>query len=232
MKVINLLLASALTFTGAAQAAPPLAAKTIALVVQAKAAPEAVASDAALQAHLQTLGYAVSMVEHSAPASAAAGAGLIVISASVSAHTVEGAYRNTAIPIVVFESYDLPHLGMSGKREDGDFGTKEKERYIWMVNAPHPLSAGVGPGLLNVYVKGASMNWGRPGLGAIIISTLPGEPTKGTEFAYEAGATMDYENIAPARRVFLFVDNTTFPNLNAAGLKLLDAAVAWAGSGQ
>lgn len=71
------------------------------------------------------------------------------------------------------------------------------------------------------------MNWGRPGLGASIIATVPGERDKALVFAYEAGATMDYENLAPSARVFLFMDGT-FPNLNEAGLSLFDAAVQWA----
>jgi hypothetical protein len=39
---------------------------------------------------------------------------------------------------------------------------------------------------------------------------------------------MDYESLAPARRVMFFLDNETFPNLSPAGLKLFDAAVDWA----
>ncbi len=86
-------------------------------------------------------------------------------------------------------------------------------------------------GLLNVYKRGASMNWGKPGLGATIIATLSGEPGKVAEFAYEKGTTMDYENITPRRRVLIFLDNTTFTNLNDTGIRLFDAAIAWSLSG-
>ena len=82
--------------------------------------------------------------------------------------------------------------------------------------------------MVNVVQKGGLMNWGRPGPGAIVIATFPGELDKSPLFAYEKGATMDGENLAPARRVMLFLDNTTFPGLNEAGLKLFDAAVLWA----
>jgi hypothetical protein len=86
------------------------------------------------------------------------------------------------------------------------------------VNAPHPLAAGLPAGLVNVVQKGGPMNWGRPGPGAIVIATFPGELDKSPFFAYEKGATMDGENLAPARRVTIFLDNTTFPVLWAAGI--------------
>lgn len=226
MRTRSLLMAAAafLGATGASANAP----RNVVIVSQLKAAPEALASDAAMLAHLQSLGYAARILEEAEPASAAAGADLIVISAAASAHKLEDKYRTARVPVLVMESYELRHMGMSGLRENVDFGTREKERYIQLVNAPHPLSAGLHAGLLNVYVKGASMNWGHPGPGASIISTFPGEPTMATEFAYEAGASMDGENLAPARRVFLFIDNAAFPNLHDEGTRLFDAAVAWA----
>ncbi len=72
------------------------------------------------------------------------------------------------------------------------------------------------------------MSWGKPGLGAITIATVYGQPDKAAIFAYEKGATMDYETLAPARRVMFFLDNDTFTNLSPAGVALFDAAVDWA----
>ena len=214
----------ALGISVAAQAAPQA---RILFVVQRKAAPAIVTADAAVKAHLEAEGYAVTVLDEAAPIPPVASEDLVIISSSVSAHKLEGKYRSIALPVLTWESYILPHMGMTGMKEDSDFGTLEKNRYLWMVNAPHPLSAGLPAGLLNVYGRGAGMNWGKPGLGATIIATIGGQPDKVAEFAYEKGATMDYENIAPARRVSIFLDNTTFQNLNAAGMKLFDAAVSW-----
>jgi hypothetical protein len=221
--LILFLATSALTF------AAPTASKTLLFVGQTKAAPDIAASDASVQAHLAALGFTVTFVDQGEPATAAEGKDVIVISAGVSAHVVEGKYKSSPVPVVMWESYLLPHMGMTGKKEEADFGTREgKVRYLWMVNAPHPLSAGLPAGLLNVVKKGGPMNWGRPGPGAIVIATFPGELDKSPFFAYEKGATMDGENLAPARRVLLFLDNTTFGGLNETGLKLFDAAVLWA----
>ena len=219
-----------LTFLlGGLAVAAPAAGQNILFVSQTKAAPDIVAADAKVQAHLVALGYHVTFADQKEPASVATGQDLVVVSSGVSAHVVEGKYKSLPIPLVTWEAYIQPHMGMTGKKEDTDFGTRDgKVRYLWMVNAPHPLSAGLPAGLLNVMQKGAPMNWGRPGPGAIVIATFPGELDKSPLYAYERGATMDGENLAPARRVMIFLDNVTFPLVNESGLKLFDAAIRWA----
>lgn len=230
---LNVLFAATLGLAASglsARAVTPVGNRVL-LVVQLKAAPATVAADAAVKKHLESLGYAITELDEAQPVPPVEGEDLIVISSSISAHKLEAKYRLVPLPVVTWESYLLPQMGMSGMKENGDFGTIEKSRYLWMVNMPHPLSAGLPSGLLNVYKRGAAMNWGKPGLGATIIATLPGEPGKVAEFAYEKGATMDYENIAPARRVFIFLDNTTFTDLNDVGAKLFDAAISWSLAG-
>jgi hypothetical protein len=231
MKNIHRLLLVALGLVAAAlSAATP---RTALFVSQVKPAPEVAASDAKIQEHLTALGFTVTFADqHDSPA-AAEGKDLVFISSGASAHRLEGKYRSVAVPVVVSESYALPHLGMTARKQDENFGTKDgKIRYLWLVNAPHPLSAGLSAGMVNVVKKGCPMNWGQPGPGAIIIATFPGELDKSPLFAYEKGATMEGENLAPARRVMLFLDGDTFPNLNEAGLKLFDAAVRWAADGK
>lgn len=206
--------------------------KSLLFVSQAKAAPDIVAVDAKIQAHLAALGFRVTFADQRDPVSVADGKDVIVISSGVSAHVIEGKYKSVPVPVVTWEAYLQPHMGMTGKREESDFGTRAgKIRYLWLVNAPHPLAAGLPAGLLNVMQKGGPMNWGRPGPGAMVVATFPGELDKSPLFAYEKGATMDGENLAPARRVMLFLDNTTFPLLNEAGLRLFDAAILWAAEG-
>jgi hypothetical protein len=205
--------------------------KLIALVLQHAAAPEAVASDAKTKAHLESLGYTVRVVDHLAPASETAGADAILISATVSSNKIGGKYRNSTIPILTWEPYMLSHLGMTGRKENVDFGTKERERWLWVVNAPHAATGGLPAGQVNAQQKNVPMGWGKPGLGASILATFPGEDEKAAAFVYEKGATMDYENIAPARRAFVFVDTAAFADMNEDGLKIFDAVVAWVVAG-
>lgn len=226
--LLNLALLAALsagTVHAAQKPSSSLKGKKVLLVIQMKGPNRPV--DDKVKEHLESLGFVVTVADQTDTATKAGGQDLVVISSTVSAHVLEGAYRNTLVPVFTWESNILDDMGMSGKKLDRDFGEVARERHIWMVNAPHPLSAGRPAGVLNVYQKNAAMNWGKPGLGATVIATLPGEPEKAAIFAYEKGATMDYEFIAPARRVMFFLDNESFVNLNEASLSLFDAAVRW-----
>lgn len=200
--------------------------KRIALIVQT-AGPD-VAVDQKIKSHLEARGYAVSLVEQDQSPEAVRDADLVVMSSTVSAKRVAPGWRQLPKPLLTWENDLLDDLAMTGKRHDVDFGEAAKERYVWLVNAPHPIAAGLPAGAINVYDRQAGMSWGKPGLGASIIATLYGQPEKAAIFAYEKGATMDYESLAPARRVMFFLDNDTFSNLAAPGRQLFDAAVDWA----
>lgn len=220
---------AALALPAAVSGAP---VKRIVMVVQEDAVPEAVASDALAANRLRGRGYDVKVIDQAAPAPAVAVADAILISATVSSNKLGAKYRESPIPVVTWEAYILPHMGMAGKKENADFGTKSRERWLWVVNTPHPASGGLPPGQVNVQKKNVPMGWGRAGLGASIIGTFPGEPDHAAAFVYEKGAVMDYENVAPARRGFIFIDTAAFADLNEEGLKVFDAMVAWAIKGR
>ena len=186
------------------------------------------AADQQIAAHLGARGYSVRLLDQAQPPAAAADADLVLISSTVSSKQVASGWRTLPKPLLTWENDLLDDFAMTGKRHDVDFGEAEKERYLWLVNAPHPMAAGLPAGVTNVYVKQAAMSWGKPGLGATTIATLYGQPEKAAIFAYEKGATMDYESLAPARRVMFFLNNDTFGNLSPAGNSLFDAAVDWA----
>ncbi|MFM0185083.1 hypothetical protein PQR25_04795 [Paraburkholderia nemoris] len=200
--------------------------KKIVMVVQLNG--PSLAVDQRIATHLEARGYSVRMLDQAQPPEAVGDAELVVISSTVSSKQVVGGWRYLAKPLLTWENDLLDDFAMTGKRHDVDFGEAEKERYLWLVNAPHPIAAGLPAGVTNVYVKQAAMSWGKPGLGATTIATLYGQPEKAAIFAYEKGATMDYESLAPARRVMFFLNNDTFANLSPAGNSLFDAAVDWA----
>ncbi len=201
-------------------------ARTAILVMQSNGPSAAV--DEKVRKHLSSRGFSVRTAAQDSDPTSAREAALIVISASVSSKDVRPGWRSLAVPIVTWENDLLDDLAMTGKRHDLDFGEAERERYVWIVNAPQSMAAGLPAGVANVYVKQAPMSWGRPGLGATTIATLYGQPDKAVMFGYDTGATMDYEAIAPARRVMLFLGNDGFTNLSPVGQRLFDAAIDWA----
>ncbi len=185
-------------------------------------------NDLAVVAYLQSLGLRVKQVDEFAPAEVARGQNLILISESVDAIEVGTKYRATPIPLITCENDLLGELEMSGLKNGRDYGTDDNQRFIYVVNAPHPLSGGLAAGIQNVLTdEHFKMNWGKPGLGAITIATLRGEPDKAAVFAYERGATMNGEYLAPARRVNFFLWQDTFEALRPEGLAMFRAAVLW-----
>jgi hypothetical protein len=153
---------------------------------------------------------------------------LVMISSTVRSSDFLPALKDVRIPLLTWENDVLDDLRFTGRYKGHDFGEVEKEHYLWMVNAPQPLAAGLPSTTITIYDRDQPMGWSRPGLGASIIATMPGQPEKAVIFGYERGATMDYDFVAPARRVFLPLDNDTFSQLNSNGIKLFDAATDWA----
>jgi hypothetical protein len=201
-------------------------AKTkIALISQLNGASASV--DVSIQKYLQAQGYQVEVFDQTVTPNSLNHPDLVILSSTVASKNLKSGWRQLPIPLMTWENDYLDDLAMTGKRLDTDFGEVEKERYLWLVNAPHPLSAHLPAGTRNVYKAQAPMSWGKPGLGATIIATIYGQPEKVAIWGYEKGATMDYESLAPAKRLMFFLNNETFPNLSEDGLKLFDASVQW-----
>jgi hypothetical protein len=179
--------------------------------------------------YLRSLGFIVTGVGEDADMATTKGKDLIIISESVDAINVGTKYRSTPVPLLTFENDLLGELEMSGFKSGVDYGTDDNQRFIYVVNAPHPLAAGLSAGFQNVLTdEHFKMNWGKPCLGAITIATLRGEPNKAAIFAYESGATMNGEFLAPARRVSFFLWQDTFEQMRPEGLALFRSAVLWA----
>jgi len=216
--ILTILLSSYTTFSFAGLG-------KISLISQTKG--QSAQTDIIIQKHLENLGYQVDLLDQDQDPKKISKTDLIILSSTVSSKSLKEGWRYIPIPLLTWENDYLDDLAMTGKRSGTDFGEIEKDRYLWMVNAPHALSAQLASGVLNVYQAQAPMSWGKPGLGATIIATIYGQPEKPAIWAYEKGATMDYESIAPARRMMFFLNNDTFSNLNANGIRLFDEAVKW-----
>ncbi len=207
-------------------AAACAAERNIALVTQVSGPSAAV--DQMVKTHLESRGYHVKIYDQDVSPDVVANVDCVILSSTVSAKAMKAGWRQLPVPLMTWENDYLDDLAMTGKRHDTDFGEAPRERYVWLVNAPHQAAGGLPAGVVNVYQKQGPMSWGKPGLGASTIATLYGQPDKAAVFTYEKGATMDYESIAPARRVMFFLDNETFPNLSREGLRLFDATLDWA----
>jgi hypothetical protein len=126
--------------------------------------------------------------------------------------------------VIVAEPELFDEMGMTtGAAAEGTVGSQTQ---ITIVDGAHPLAAGFS-GDVDVTTEPATLSWGAPAAGAVVVARAAGSTTRGTLFAYERGARMVGLN-APARRVGFFLHEQTASLLTPDGQALLDAALRWA----
>ena len=187
--------------------------------------------DTALRNRLQALGHTVTVVEDNlATAGSATGMALIVISESAETATGIGTvFTNVAVPLITSDSGLFAPLKMTGATLNTDYGTVAAQAQVTIVDATHPLAAGLS-GTVTVVTSADSFDFGVPSAAAKKVATLAGQAGRFSIFGYETGAAMVGLS-APARRVGWFAEDTAAAKLTANGDALFDAAVGWALAG-
>ena len=165
-------------------------------------------------------------VDATTTAATLAGKALVIIGPNSEAYMgkVSPTLKDAAIPVLISKD----HLGPLMATATGfDDHTANDQHAITIVNAMHPLAAGLPAGDANVYVPGNRVIYGvQLGPDAIKIATVKGHPDQFSIFAYEKGATMLGGFKAPARRIQFFWHRP--PDVTEDGKKLFRAAVRWA----
>lgn len=153
---------------------------------------------------------------------------LVVVSASSTGSDVADKFRDVPVPVVSWEYAIYDDMDMTGDVIDTDFGPAEPEEDTTIVAPGHPLAAGLSGTLTVLAPAPGRMSWGVPAAAAAVVATLPGDETRATLFAYEAGDAM-VGLTAPAARVgFAALTSDAGTTINADGEALFAAAVTWA----
>jgi len=183
------------------------------------------AADQAVISHLATKGYLVTAIPSlSALTADATGKALVIVSSTVDSAEVAAKYRDVAVPVIAWENGIYDDMGLTiddATHHNSTVGLTN----ITIVNASHPMAAGLAAGDVTVTTIPETLTWGVPNANAVIIANVPGG--QAAIFGYETGAVL-YTNTAPARRVGFFLQDNAFVSLTGDGMKLFDAAVAWA----
>lgn len=190
--------------------------------------------DAAVRTRLQALGYTTAVKGASAATTADAnGKAVVVVSSTVTASAVGTKFQSVAVPVVVWENvqYDSDYMRLTGTTAGTHYGTATGQTQVNIVDASHPLAGGLAAGARTVSAPGP-YTWGKPQLSAgsqaIVAAQLTtGDTSRAAVFGYEKGASMVGQT-APARRVGLFLGDTTAASLTGDGWKLFEAAIRWA----
>jgi hypothetical protein len=181
------------------------------------------AADIAARNRLTAMGYTVIVRDDGAATTAdATGKRLVVISSTSSSGLITTKYRNVAVPVLLWETALLDDMSMSSST-----GSETNETEINIVGAGHPMAAGNSNGTLQVTNSTRTFSWAVAYGTATIIAHIDNDNDHDTIFGYNTGVNMSGLT-APARRVFLFLQDDTATALNAAGWNLFNAAVTWA----
>jgi hypothetical protein len=156
----------------------------------------------------------------------ATGRALVVITSSASQNGTNTKFRDVTVPVLIFEPNLLDDMQMTDTPITDHDATSQTETQVTILDATSPLAAGF-TGNVTVYSSMYRMAWGVPSSSALKIASRKGLPNELTIFAYPAGAMM-VGKVAPAKRISFFIHDGTTSYVNAAGTKLLDAAIKWA----
>ena len=184
------------------------------------------AGDQIIKKHLENRGFDVVVKnDKMVKTEDAHGKSLVILSESARSKEVNTKFRDVDVPVICSEPYLFHDLGMTGQTKKSDFGRKSRQKEMAIVNPNHPLAASLTDNV-QVSTKSFFMGWGVPGKNAIPVAALKKDPNRCTIFAYEAGTEMP-GNVAPARRVGLFLFRGTAKSFTPDAWTLFNAVVDW-----
>ncbi len=185
--------------------------------------------DTALRNWFQTAGYGVTLRTFAAVQAADAfGKELVMISATGSASQIGTRLKDVAAPVIVCESAIYDDMGLTTAGDGVKMGNVTSQSQIQIINAGHPLAAGLS-GLTNVISgSGQMFTWGVPAGDAVTVATLASDSSRSALFAYEKGSLLASGQAAPHRRLGLFLGDATPSKLSTQGRQILAASVEWA----
>lgn len=149
---------------------------------------------------------------------------LVLISSSSRSSEVGGLFRGSELPVVTWEPFVFPDLGMTDVDDGVDFGaTAEPITDIEIVGPSHPLAAGLN-GTVTYYAEPEYASFGVPAGDGGHVATVDGLPTL---FFFRPGDRTVAER-AIGCRIGLPMHDLSGDRFNDAGWSIFDAAIAWA----
>ncbi len=188
-------------------------------------------ADQAIADHLSAKGFIVDTYDDdpaNRPTAAALGAShdLAIISSTITAANVAGEFRTVPVPLVFWEQAllrtDREALADSGVVVGG-------ATTVNIVNTGHPITQGMNTGDHTVFNAGSNMSVGIGNLAATAgLLALRSGSTDAAILTAEQGSSLLGGYIAPARRVFLFLEDNSFLYATPQAVQIFDRAVCWA----
>jgi len=150
------------------------------------------------------------------------GSDLVVISSSAESGPLQAKLKDIAIPVLCIEDAEFRLMGMS----TGGSHTANTTQ-LTIVPAGAALVGGA-TGMVTFTSKPGPLGWatGTSAATVVIGATMVGNASQAVIFGYPKGAQMP-GGVAPARRAGFAIREALAAALNADGIKLFDAILAW-----
>ncbi|MDP1661976.1 MAG: PQQ-dependent sugar dehydrogenase, partial [Phycisphaerales bacterium] len=189
------------------------------------------ASDSAIATYLRAKGFSVDVLNE-APASRPTAAQLaaayqgVLVSSSITSSNVAGEFRTASVPLVFWENA-LLRTARESLTDNGVVVSGVTS--VSIVDVTHPITQGLALGSMPVYATGANMSVGQGtvGAGTRVLARREGSSDIAV-MAADAGATVAGAYVTPARRAFVFLEDSTWASTTAQGKNLFDRCVFWA----
>lgn len=188
------------------------------------------AADSQIVDFLATLGYDVTYYDDDAgnrptAATLAASQDLVIVSSTALSGNIGGEFRDEPVPLIYWESA-LNAVDREPLASDRGVVTATQ---IDVLNNTHPVTQGISFGAVDVYSTGTAMSVGRSQLGPDVelLATRAGAAGDYAIMVADAGAELLGGHFAPARRVFLFFENTGWLTSTAEARQIFEQAVVW-----
>ena len=188
------------------------------------------ATDAAIADRLRQFGFSVDQYDDDranrpTAAQIAATHNLAIVSSTITSANVAGDFASLAIPLVYWESAMNSTAREALATSGATYGAMTT---VFVTNNTHPVTTGLPFGNVQVFNPSAIMSVAVSpfATGAGVLATRTGS-SEAAILVAEAGASLLAGHIAPARRVFLFLEDASYTSATAMGQQIVDQAVLW-----
>ena len=188
-------------------------------------------NDTAIANYLRAKGFTVDVLNE-APASRPSAAQLaqayrgVLVSSSITSANVGGEFRTAAVPLVFWENALL----QTAREPLSTAGVVvANTTAVSIVDNTHPITSGLPTGTMQVYSTPSNMSVGQGtfSAGARVLARRDGS-ADGALMVAEAGAVLTPTYTTPARRAFVFLEDSTWATTTTQGKSLFDRSVFWA----
>jgi hypothetical protein len=151
----------------------------------------------------------------------------VIISSSVNANVINNEYENVELPILVMDDATQAEMNMTDDQVNNDFGV-ENANEIEIEDENNEIAEAANleeDDDIEVAQNNVAMAFGDPDNDAEVVANIINQNNQSVLYLYEEGGELVNEQEADGERVFFFLQEQDFNDLNGDGEDLLEATL-------